>query len=186
MTERTTSCSLPMLNYWLHTRKALTMGFILSDGQAHQNLRKYSWEKCNWCQWVSTAATSCSPEISSWGTWLSCLNIVQQKERPAASRRHLLLETQWNFLCRWGYHVSQFLGKYIDVVRVSTQKIKWLFSSLETGLLGGCCSFSKEKLLRSFLHFIVPQFLVWYSYFSKELWYPCVYVHPHMSVHLYV
>lgn len=146
MTERTTSCSLPMLNYWLHTRKALTMGFVLSDGQAHQNLRKYSWEKRNWCQWVSTAATSCSPEISSWSTWLSCLNVVQQKERLADSRRHLLSETQQNFLCRWGYHVSQILGKHVDVVRVSTQKISGYFPPWKLGCWEVAALFRRKTL----------------------------------------
>ena len=129
--ERTTSCSPPTPNYWLHTRRALVMGFVLSDGQAHGNLRKHSWEKRDWCQRVSTAATSHLPETSSWSSCLPCLNTTQQKERLPASREHLhSSETQRNFLCTWGDHVRQFLGKHADVVGVNSQKVKQLFSSL--------------------------------------------------------
>lgn len=37
-----------------------------------------------------------------------------------------------------------------------------------------------KKLSSFYYFFCVLQFLAWYSYFSKELWYICVYVHPHM------
>lgn len=104
---------------------------------------------------------------------LSCSNTGWQKERQAVSKKDLHSATQQNFLRRWGYHVSQFLDKCLDVVGVSSPKRKLLFSSLETELLGGYCSFPKEKLSRSLLCFYylvhVPQFLVWYNYFSKEL-----------------
>lgn len=83
------------------------------------------------------------------------LSIARQKERIATSRRHLhASETQLNFLRRWGYRISQFLGKRVDAVRASGQKMKWLFSSLETGLLGGYCNFLKGKLLWSFLRLL--------------------------------
>lgn len=37
----------------------------------------------------------------------------------------------------------------------AVRKQKWLFSSLETELLGGGCNFPQMELLQSFLHFII-------------------------------
>lgn len=62
------------------------------------------------------------------------------------SRRHLhASETQLNFLRRWGDRINQLLGRRVDAVRASGQKMKWLLSSLETGLLGGYHNFLKGK-----------------------------------------
>lgn len=178
-----------MLNYWLHIRKAPVMGFVLSDGQVHQNLRKYSWEKCDWCQWVSTVATSHSPEKSSWSTCPSCLNTVRQKERLAASRRHLRSSETAKLPAQVGISCQPVPWKIRWCCRSKQSENKMAIFLPGNWAAGRFLQFSQREILKklsSFYHlFLVPQFLVWYAYFSRELWYICVYVHPHMSVHLY-
>lgn len=173
-----------MLNYWLHTRKAPVMGFVLSDGQAHQNLRKYSWEKCDWCQWVSAVATSPSPEISSWSTCPSCL--AEGKTSSFKETSVLLRNSETS--CAGG-DIMSVPWKICWWCRSKQSENKMAIFLPGNWAAGRLLQFSQSEILKklsSFYHlFLVPQFLVWYTYFSRELWYVCVYVHPHMSVHLY-
>lgn len=117
------------------------------------------WIKCNLCQWVSTAANSCSPEIS-WSTCLSCSNTGWQKAREAVSRRDLhsntaklpvqvgipcqLVPWQMSWCC-WSKQsenkITVFLpgnwaaGRLLQLSQRETLKKLSLFSSL-----GSCCT----------------------------------------------
>lgn len=140
-TERTTSCSLPVL---ITDQKCPADGLCSLRWAGSPKPAEVLVRKTQLRPLGQHCSNQLLPEISSWSTCLSCSNAGWQKESQAVSRRDLHSATQQNFLCRWGYHVGQFLDKCLDVVGVSSQKIKLLFSCLETGLLGGYCSFPKE------------------------------------------